>query len=54
MTFLSRRTVLAGGGLLLGAACTRRFATPDQAGTLPIPRLLDARDHGQRIGLRAQ
>ena len=54
MTFLNRRTLLAGGGLLLGAACTRRFATPDQAGTLPIPRLLDARDHGQRIGLRAQ
>jgi len=51
---LSRRTLLVNGGLLLGAACTRRLESPERAGTLPIPRLIDAREHGQMISLRAQ
>lgn len=54
MTLLDRRTLLAGGGLLLAAACTRKFASPERAGTLPIPRLIDARQQGQLISLQAQ
>lgn len=51
---LNRRTLLASGGLLLGAACTRQFGSPERAGTLPIPRLIDARQQGQLVSLRAQ
>ncbi|RJG51120.1 MULTISPECIES: multicopper oxidase family protein [Sphingobium] len=54
MMLLNRRTLLASGGLLLAAACTRKFGSPERAGTLPIPRLVDARQHGQLINLRAQ
>lgn len=54
MTLLDRRTLLAGGGLILAAACTRKFGSPERAGTLPIPRLIDARQQGQLISLQAQ
>ena len=59
MAILTRRTLLAGGGmLLLGAACSRRFGSASGASQaavpLPIPRLIDARQQGRTISLNVQ
>ena len=57
MNLLDRRSLLAGAGGLLGAAaCSRPQATAGGAGErqLPIPPLIDARQQGQAISLRAQ
>lgn len=59
MAMLDRRTMLAGCGLLLGAAGSRlpRPIGRAEAATdlpLPVPRLLDARQQGQAISLVAQ
>ncbi|MEG3146177.1 multicopper oxidase domain-containing protein [Sphingomonas sp. RT2P30] len=55
---LTRRTLLAGGGLLLAAACSRgpgsTARAPGDAVQLAIPRLIDARKQGQMISLKAQ
>ena len=57
MVVLDRRSVLAGGGALL-AGCSRpiRAASDIAGGTphLPIPPLLDAREHGDAINLAVQ
>jgi blue copper oxidase len=59
MAILTRRTLLAGSGLLLlGAACSRRFGSATGASQaavpLPIPRLVDARKQGRTISLSVQ
>ena len=57
MDRLDRRSLLMGGGLVLGAAaCSRPLAAASGAGQtlLPIPPLIDARKQGLSSSLRAQ
>lgn len=57
MDRLDRRFQLMGGGLALGAAaCSRPLSAAGTAGQtlLPIPPLIDAREQGLSMRLRAQ